>query len=113
MRKTGPCGATTFPNTLNVSFVGLSGSDILAKVPYLAASTGSACHAGVHRLSPVLEAMGVDESIGLGAIRFSLGRSTAASEIDRVVESLEQVISKSESVIGRVATAASTQHRTR
>jgi hypothetical protein len=52
------------------------GSDILAKLPDVAASTGSACHAGVHCLSPVLEAMGVEVSIGVGAIRFSLGRTT-------------------------------------
>src|SRR5262249_27467757 len=32
------------PNTLNVSFVGHVGSDILARIPNLAASTGSACH---------------------------------------------------------------------
>jgi cysteine desulfurase len=80
------------PNTLNVSFAGFVGCDILAKLPEVAASTGSACHAGVNSLSPVLEAMGVDESIGVGAIRFSLGRTTTRSEIDFVVQRLEEAI---------------------
>jgi cysteine desulfurase len=80
------------PNTVNVSFVGFIGSDILAKLPAVAASTGSACHAGAHRLSPVLEAMGVSEEVGLGALRFSLGRMTTAAEIDQVVSGLSKVI---------------------
>lgn len=44
------------PNTLNVSFVGKVGQDILAKIPGLAASTGPACHAGIVELLPVLKA---------------------------------------------------------
>ena len=46
------------PNTLNVSFVGRRGADILAALPEVAASTGSACHADSITLSPVLAAMG-------------------------------------------------------
>jgi cysteine desulfurase len=88
------------PNTLNVSFAGCLGGDILAKLPQVAASTGSACHAGVHCLSPVLEAMGVEESIGMGAIRFSLGRTTTAPEIDFVVQKLEEVISELDRAVG-------------
>ena len=83
------------PNTLNVSFRGLVGSDILAKIPNVAASTGSACHAGTIGLSPVLRAMGVSEEIGLGAIRFSLGRTSNAAEVDRVVEVLRLIIGNS------------------
>ena len=76
------------PNTLNVGFVGQSGSDLLAVIPELAASTGSACHAGMVELSPVLQAMGVPEQVGMGAVRFSLGRATTKDEIDRVVDLL-------------------------
>ncbi|HUY90119.1 MAG TPA: cysteine desulfurase family protein [Pirellulales bacterium] len=76
------------PNTLNVGFRGLIGSEILARIPMLAASAGSACHAGSVQISPVLEAMGVSADVGLGAIRFSLGRSTTRDEIDAVVEAL-------------------------
>jgi hypothetical protein len=41
----------------------------------VAASTGSACHAGSVQLSPVLAAMGVPERVGMGAVRFSLSRT--------------------------------------
>jgi cysteine desulfurase len=41
------------PNTLNVSFVGQIGGEILAAIPEIAASTGSACHEGHVALSPV------------------------------------------------------------
>ncbi|MEK4148138.1 cysteine desulfurase family protein [Robertmurraya sp. FSL W8-0741] len=82
------------PNTLNVSFVGLVGAELLRAIPYLAASTGSACHSGSIELSPVLKEMGVTEKVGMGAVRFSLGRGTTKEEIDRVVESLKMVVKK-------------------
>jgi cysteine desulfurase len=77
------------PNTLNVSFVGHVGADILHRLDHVAASTGSACHAGRVELSPVLKAMGVSPENGLGAIRFSLGRTTTPDEIDEVVTRLK------------------------
>lgn len=76
-------------NTLNVSFVNCIGAAILAGLDGVAASTGSACHAGRIELSPVLEAMGVAPEVGMGAIRFSLGRGTTREEIDEVAERLE------------------------
>jgi cysteine desulfurase len=78
--------------TLNVSFVGRVGADILARIPELAASTGSACHAGEITLSPVLSAMGIAPEVGMGAIRFSLGRSTTPEEIEEVVDRLAQAL---------------------
>ena len=81
------------PNTLNVAFVGRVGAEILAAMPEVAASTGSACHSGRVDLSPVLEAMGVAPQVGMGAIRFSLGRTTTADEIDHVVTRLRRVLS--------------------
>ena len=72
-------------NTLSVDFVGRVGSEILAVLPGVAASTGSACHADRVTLSPVLEAMRVPPEIGMGALRFSLGRSTTWAELDAVI----------------------------
>lgn len=74
-------------NTLNVSFDGVAGYDLLAQLPFLAASTGSACHAGNQHLSPVLTAMGLSSERCIGAVRFSLGRSTCKEEIDYVTKS--------------------------
>jgi cysteine desulfurase len=80
------------PNTLNVSFVGRVGAEILAAIPDLAASTGSACHAGQVTLSPVLRAMNVAPEVGMGAIRFSLGRHTTEGEVDEVVSQLRRAL---------------------
>ncbi|NJO33063.1 MAG: cysteine desulfurase NifS, partial [Rhodospirillales bacterium] len=80
------------PNTLNVSFVGQVGAEILQRLDGAAASTGSACHAGRIKLSPVLKAMGVPPEFGIGAIRFSLGRHTTDVEIDAVTEQLAGIL---------------------
>ncbi|AEB09900.1 cysteine desulfurase family protein [Desulfobacca acetoxidans] len=78
------------PNTLNVSFPGLSGADILAGIPELAASTGAACHGPGVRLSHVLASMGVSREVGKGAVRLSVGRSTTAAEVDQAAALLLQ-----------------------
>jgi cysteine desulfurase len=69
------------PNTLNVSFPGVQGSQLLAATPEIAASTGSACHAGEEAPSAVLLAMGIEPLVALGAVRLSIGRSTSAAQI--------------------------------
>lgn len=71
------------PNTLNASFVGMIGSELLAALAQIAASTGSACHDGRVSISPVLAAMGVEPRVASGAVRFSLGRGSTQDEIDR------------------------------
>jgi len=80
------------PNTLNVGFSGRVGSEILIRLKGVAASTGSACHSGSVTLSPVLAAMRVAPEVGIGAIRFSLGRSTTREQIASVVDQLEQIL---------------------
>jgi cysteine desulfurase len=80
-------------NTLNVSFVGQSGEEILSRLEGVAASTGAACHSGQVRLSPVLEAMGVPPEVGMGAIRFSLGRNTTLEEVEDVVDRVRRAVS--------------------
>jgi cysteine desulfurase len=79
------------PNTLNVNFVGRAGAEILAALPGVAASTGSACHAGSVTLSPVLSAMGVPPEEGMGAVRFSLGRTTTREELEEVLHRLKEI----------------------
>jgi cysteine desulfurase len=79
------------PNTLHVNFRGVIGAELLAKLPTLAASTGSACHAGEISLSAVLKAMQISPELGMGAVRFSLGRHTTKQEIKRAVTQLAQV----------------------
>ncbi len=80
------------PNTLNVSFPGKVGTEILGGLDGVAASTGSACHSGSVELSPVLKAMRVPPETGMGAIRFSLGRTTTQEEIEAVVKRLKAIL---------------------
>ncbi|MDQ0255793.1 cysteine desulfurase [Evansella vedderi] len=82
------------PNTLNVSFKGYIGQDVLEQIPEIAASTGAACHSGKVQLSEVLEAMGVTKDMGKGTIRFSLGRYTTKEEIDQTLALLKDRIPK-------------------
>jgi len=83
------------PNTLNVSFVGRIGAEVLERLDGVAASTGSACHSGRIELSPVLEAMDITPEAGMGAVRFSLGRATTRDEIDAVVARLKDILDTS------------------
>jgi cysteine desulfurase len=76
------------PNTLNVSFPGVSGGELMAGLPDVAASLGSACHAGREDISPVLAAMGVPVDRARGAVRFSVGYPTTLAEVDQAAARL-------------------------
>jgi cysteine desulfurase len=81
------------PNTLNVSFPGISGQAVLACAPEVAASTGSACHSGATEPSPVLMAMGLPYDRAVGAVRLSLGRWTTREEIETASQCLADAYS--------------------
>ena len=76
------------PNTLNLSFPGVSGRDLLARTPEIAASVGSACHEEGDAVSGVLGAMGVSAERAIGAVRLSLGAPTTDDEIARAADVL-------------------------
>ena len=82
--------AERLPNTLNVSFPGISGGELMAGLPDLAASLGSACHAGQEAISPVLAAMGVPLGLARGAVRFSVGYPTTMAEVDQAAARLRE-----------------------
>jgi len=72
-----------------VSFPGVSGRDLLARAQAdVAASVGSACHAGDAAASGVLGAMGVAAEQAAGAVRLSPGRATTEADIDRAARAL-------------------------
>ena len=62
--------------------------------PGVAASTGSACHAGEETPSATLLAMGVAPEVARSAVRLSLGRDTTGAEVplaaDRLVTAYHQ-----------------------
>ena len=76
------------PNTLNVAVPGIEGGLILEGLPKIMASTGAACHDRTVRLSHVLSAMGVPPEIGMGALRFSVGRSNTIEQIEEAAHSI-------------------------
>jgi|UniRef100_A0A7V6A648 cysteine desulfurase len=76
------------PNTLNVSFPGLSGRAILSGIWDLEASVGAACHGDEECSSPVLTAMGVSPEVALGAVRLSVGRPTTLAEVEEAARLL-------------------------
>lgn len=76
------------PNTLNVSFPGVRGGDLLASASTIAASTGSACHEGGETPSEVLLAMGLDPDTAMGSVRLSLGRWTTDGQIRKAADAL-------------------------
>jgi cysteine desulfurase len=78
------------PNTLNVSITGCGGDEVLAAMPGIAASTGSACHAGTTEPSPVLSAMGLDSDRALSAVRLSLGRWSTAEQVDLATAAISE-----------------------
>lgn len=78
------------PQTLNVSIDGTRGMDVLAGASSVAASTGSACHAGTDAPSPVLSAMGVEVHRAMGALRLSLGRWTTEDDVERLAQSIAE-----------------------
>lgn len=89
-------GSPRVSNTTNISFAGLEAEAILMVLSEAAicASSGSACSSGSLEPSHVLQAMGVDDRITRGAIRFSLSRFNTPEEIDRVVTELPRLLSR-------------------
>ena len=69
------------PNTLMVAVPGRIGQDLLEAVDAVSASTGSACHSGVHAPADTLLEMGIAPDTALGAVRLSVGRGTTESDI--------------------------------
>lgn len=77
------------PNTLNISFPGVDGRDLLAHAAAeVAASVGSACHEDDQAVSGVLGAMGIEVERARGAVRLSLGRTSSKADIERVARAL-------------------------
>ena len=80
------------PNTINVSFGGRDGEQVLLALRGLAVSSGSACTSASVEPSHVLTAMGLDRLTADSAIRFSFGRWTTEADIDNAIEVVESAV---------------------
>lgn len=92
IREAFPNGRRTdrLPNISNISFSGIDGEGLLINLDMqgIAVSTGSACSSGSLEPSPVIRALGRDEDLARGAIRFSFGRSNTLEEIGQIMQNL-------------------------
>ena len=68
--------------------IGVAAGEMLARLPELCLSTGSACHSDTPAMSPTLAAMGVDAETARGTVRLSLGWYTTDEDVDRAASLL-------------------------
>lgn len=78
------------PNISNISFTGIEGEGLLINLDMqgIAVSTGSACSSGSLEPSPVIRALGREDAMARGAIRFSFGRYNRQEDLERILEVL-------------------------
>ncbi|HUI54195.1 MAG TPA: cysteine desulfurase family protein [Bryobacteraceae bacterium] len=79
------------PNTSNLYFDGIDGEALVIALDLrgFAVSTGSACSSGAITPSHVLTALGLSADRARSSLRFSLGRSNTAEQVDALVDALE------------------------
>jgi cysteine desulfurase len=80
------------PGNLNVCAAGVDGQTLLAEVPELSLSLGSACTSAAVEPSYVLRALGMPDELANGSFRICVGRFTSEAEIDFAVEHLAAAI---------------------
>jgi cysteine desulfurase len=84
------------PGTANLAFRHVESESVVLGLDLkgIGVSAGSACTSGNVEPSHVLVAMGVPVEWAMGAVRFSLGRSTTAEDIEYVIECVAPIVSK-------------------
>lgn len=84
------------PGNAHIGFPGCEGDSLLMLLDArgIECSTGSACSAGVAQPSHVLLAMGCDGDQARHSLRFSLGHSSTAADVDALVEAIGPVVER-------------------
>ncbi len=80
------------PGNLSVCFEGVEADALLVGLGDVALSSGSACASASGEPSHVLKALGLPEPLARSALRFGLGRSNTAEEIDHVVRRVAEEV---------------------
>jgi len=88
--------APRLPNTASIAFPGVEAEAVLLGLSErgLCASAGAACSSGSLEASPVLKAMGLEERLAHGTVRFSLSRYTNEADIDEALKIIPRVIER-------------------
>ncbi|TQM14894.1 cysteine desulfurase family protein [Pseudonocardia kunmingensis] len=89
-------GPSRLPGNAHLSFPGCEGDSLLMLLDAqgVECSTGSACTAGVAQPSHVLLAMGADDATARGSLRFSLGHTSTAADVDAVAAVIAPVVER-------------------
>jgi cysteine desulfurase len=82
------------PNTLNLSFLGISGAELASRLEGLIVATGPACHDRATAPSATFQAMGLGPDRASSSLRISLGRSTTLAEIETTAERLIDAVNE-------------------
>jgi cysteine desulfurase len=103
----GPQGAARLPGNAHLSFPGCEGDSLLMLLDAqgIECSTGSACSAGVPQASHVLLAMGRDDATARGSLRFSLGHTSTAMDVDRLVAAIGPAVERARAAMPAAARA--------
>ncbi|MER6173192.1 cysteine desulfurase family protein [Streptosporangium sp. NPDC001681] len=80
------------PGVTSVTFPGLPADAVLAAMPEVAASDGSACSSGAPAPSHVLLAMGHSREDADSTVRFSFGYATTEHDIERAAEAIVRAV---------------------
>jgi cysteine desulfurase len=84
------------PANAHLRFPGCEGDSLLMLLDHrgIECGTGSACSAGVPEASHVLLAMGSSEKDARSSLRFTLGHTSTASDVDALVDAIEPVVER-------------------
>ncbi|MEY2672655.1 MAG: hypothetical protein RLZZ508_532 [Actinomycetota bacterium] len=84
------------PGNVHFSFEGCEGDALimLLDAAQVECSTGSACTAGIPQPSHVLLNMGISEDTAVGALRFSLGRTSTLADIEKLERILPETVER-------------------
>jgi cysteine desulfurase len=82
------------PHLSNISFRYIEGEGLLINLDLqgVAVSTGSACSSGSLEPSPVIRAIGRDDELARGSIRFSFGKDNSIEDVEYVLEVLPRAV---------------------
>ncbi len=92
------------PGNLNVGFSGVDAEALMAELPELAISTGSACTSAEVEPSYVLKALGLDDADAGSAVRIGFGRFTTEAEVDAASDMIVRAVQEQRT--GNAARAA-------
>ena len=85
-------GRKTVPHILNLTVQGVDAEPLMAAMPEIGLSTGSACNSATLEPSHVLQSMGLTRADGLSSVRMSFGRTTTVEAVDHLIHSFTEAV---------------------